>query len=79
MSGELRKVCSARPVARTQNSYSKGHEHWRKDTWHIAPAGSDKTWCGRDCADYLDMGEAADDDLSNPHLCNQCKRVAADA
>jgi len=73
-SGELIKVCSARPHASTHNNHSKGHQHWRKDTWHIGTAGSDKTVCGRDCTEYLCIGMFQDHDINDFHLCDHCER-----
>lgn len=43
-----------------------------KDTFHLSSDGR-RTWCGRDCSEWLRMGEAEDHELGSAYLCARCK------
>lgn len=61
-------VCSAKVRASTQKG-PKGSQWWKREAWH-AKGGDGKTLCGRDCTEYLDMGELE----TNHDLCTPCER-----
>lgn len=61
-------VCSAKTRASTQKG-PKGNQWWRREAWHVRGADG-KTLCGRDCADYLDMGDLD----PNSDLCTKCNK-----
>jgi len=68
-------VCSARPRASVHNSKSKGHQWWARDVYHIRQTHRyDQTLCGRDCSEWLVVGQIEGID----HNCYQrCGNVMA--
>lgn len=57
----IRKVCAP------------GHA-WRNggsDTFHVTADGV-RTFCNRDCSEWLRMGEAEDHDFISAYFCKRC-------
>jgi len=50
-------VCSARPRPSVQNDRSRFGSQWRRrDIYHLQGDGS-RTLCGRDCSEWLVVGD----------------------
>ncbi len=47
-----------------------------KDTFHLSTAGQGRTWCGRDCSEWMNMGEVEDHELASAYLCTRCSAAA---
>lgn len=60
-------VCSNKPRPSVQNNHSKGHQHWKRDIWHIRKSGI-QTLCGIDSSEWLDMGKIPTDS----NTCTRC-------
>lgn len=70
---ELIAVCSAKPHASTQSM--RGHQWWKRDVYHLRRAESKfLTRCGRDCSEWLVIGEIAEVD---DNCCSRCLAVLA--
>lgn len=66
-------VCTARPRPSVQNSRSRfGSQWWKRDVYHLKGPGS-RTLCGRDCTEWLVVGDVDEID----HNC--CARCSAKA
>lgn len=67
-------VCSAKPRPSVQNNHSKGSQHWRRDVYHLQGLGH-RTLCGRDCSEWLTIGEI---DSVDHNCCAMCVVNAGD-
>lgn len=67
-------VCSAKPRPSVHNHHSKGHQYWRREIYHLRGDGQ-RTLCGRDCSEWLVIGEIEIDH----HCCALCVVNAGDA
>lgn len=64
-------VCSAKPRASVHNNHSKGSQWWARDVYHVRQTHRyDQTLCGRDCSEWLLVGQIDEIDR------NCCKRCA---
>lgn len=59
------KVCSDKPRAFGADL----------GTFHLTSDGK-RTWCGRDCSEWLRMGEAEDHEFSSAYICTRCSTAA---
>ena len=66
---EVHGVCSAKARTSTQTGRKNGVQWWKRDVWH-AKGADGKTLCGRDCREYLDMGNLEIDH----NLCTRCEK-----
>lgn len=51
----LKATCSNRPRTPLANDHSKGHQWWLREVYHLRLAGAQRTLCGVDCSEWLDM------------------------
>jgi hypothetical protein len=71
----LSLTCSAKPKARVQRG-AKGHAGWDREPFHIQRSGI-TTLCGRDCSEWLRIGEReAHEAIRDPGCCRRCARKA---
>ena len=72
---EMIGVCSAKPRPSVHNNNSKGHQYWKRDVYHLRAIGSKtRTRCGRDCSEWLVMGQL---DEVTDNCCTQCLSTTA--
>lgn len=69
--GGLVAICSARPRPSVQNNHSKGGQWWARDVYHLQniEAATGKTICGRDCTEWLIIGQL---DTFDDNCCKRC-------
>jgi len=62
-------VCSARPRPSVQNNRNRfGSQWWRRDVYHLR-GDEDRTLCGRDCSEWLVVGDV---DKIDHDCCTRC-------
>lgn len=66
-------VCSAKPRPSVHKT-GKGHQHWKRDVYHIAHSGI-TTLCGRDRSAWLNIGPIQQ---ITPDCCVRCARIVMD-
>lgn len=73
---EMIAVCSARPRPSVQNNRARfGSQWWARDVYHLRRVGStDRTRCGRDCSEWLVVGQLPEVD---DNCCQQCLTAKA--
>jgi len=70
----LNGVCSARPRPAVQSSRKPfGSQWWARDVYHLRDGSDIRTLCGRDCSEWLTMGEIG---TPTKDCCRQCVAVA---
>lgn len=66
------KVCSNLPRPSVQKG-SKGHQHWKREVFHVRRKGAVKTLCGTLSIGWLVIGPVDETTASSPDLCGRCK------
>jgi len=74
--GNWRFTCSNRPRASVQKG-AKGHQHWKREPFHIRVAGYPDTLCGCKAGDWLNIDIQPDDALASSSLCRRCAALSA--
>ncbi len=65
-------VCSAKRRAPTQSV--RGHQWWARDVYHLRMDEEHVTLCGRDCSEWLMIGDAdLGGCLTDTNICKRCK------
>lgn len=63
-------VCTARPRPAIHSGRKGGSQWWARDVYHLRnPFDAELTLCGRDCSEWLVMGEMT---VINHHCCKRC-------
>jgi hypothetical protein len=66
-------VCSATPRPSVHNNHSKGHQWWARDPYHIRRSSDrTRTRCGRDCSEWLVIGEYEE---PTNDCCGRCQSI----
>jgi hypothetical protein len=65
---EVIAVCSARPRPSVQKG-AKGNHWWKRDVYHLRRQETARTYCGRDCSEWLVIGEIAETTSDCCALC----------
>ncbi len=66
-------TCSAKPRPSVQKG-AKGHQHWKRDVFHMRLADQYRTLCGLDASEWLTItGLTSQEAWLSSNLCARCR------